>query len=75
MQALHDDVLAGHLGVAKTYEVIRQDFIGSKCFKISSIIAALALTVRERKHPALACELSLYPFLLKVHFIEWELTV
>ena len=26
MQASHDDVLAGHLGVAKTYEVIRQRF-------------------------------------------------
>ena len=26
MQAAHDDVLAGHLGVAKTYEVIRQGF-------------------------------------------------
>ena len=26
MQAAHNDVLVGHLGVAKTYEVVRQRF-------------------------------------------------
>ena len=33
MQAAHDDVLAGHLGVAKTYEVIRQRFYWFKMFQ------------------------------------------
>ena len=33
MQAAHDDVLAGHLGVAKTYEVIRQIFYWFKMFQ------------------------------------------
>ena len=40
MQGAHDDVLAGHLGVAKTYEVIRQRFYWFNiCFTISNIIA------------------------------------
>ena len=33
MQTAHDDVLAGHLGVAKTYEVIRQRFYWYKMFQ------------------------------------------
>ena len=33
MQAAHDDVFAGHLGVAKTYEVIRQRFYWFKMFQ------------------------------------------
>ena len=33
MQAAHDDVLAGHLGVAKTYEVVRQRFYWLKMFQ------------------------------------------
>ena len=33
MHAAHDDVLAGHLGVAKTYEVIRQRFYWFKMFQ------------------------------------------
>ena len=37
MQGAHDDVLAGHLGVANS--------IGSKCFRISNTIVDLVLTV------------------------------
>ena len=33
MQAADDDVLAGHLGVAKTYQVIRQRFYWFKMFQ------------------------------------------
>ena len=32
MLAAHDDVLAGHLGVAKTYEVVRHGFYSLKMF-------------------------------------------
>ena len=45
MQAAHNDVLAGHLGVAKTYEVVRQRFYWLKMFQDNPTLLSIVCTV------------------------------
>ena len=45
MQAAHNDLLAGHLGVAKTYEVVRQRFYWLTMFKDNPTLLAILWTV------------------------------
>ena len=45
MQAAHNDLLAGHLGVAKTYEVARQIFYWLTMFKDNPTLLSILWTV------------------------------
>ena len=45
MQAAHNDLLAGHLGVAKTYEVVRQRFYWLTMFKDNPTLLSILWTV------------------------------
>ena len=45
MQAAHNDVLAGHLGVAKTYEVVRQRFYWLTMFQDNPILLSILCAV------------------------------
>ena len=47
LEAAHNDVLAGHLGITKTYAVVRHRFFfGLACLLISSIIVNHVLIVQ-----------------------------
>ena len=45
MQAAHNDVLPGHLGVAKTYEVVRQRFYWFTMFQANPTLLSILWTV------------------------------
>ena len=45
MQATHNDVLVGHLGVAKTYEVVRQRFYWLTMFQDNPTLLSILCTV------------------------------
>ena len=68
LQAAHDDVLAGHLGIAKTYEVIRRRFYWHQMFVDVSHYCKFCRDCAMKKAPRSGHKAPLIPIPVKGPF-------